>query len=566
MRSYLGPRTLVCVGVRPVRSANTRKEQVMHSTARKSRPRAAVVRLLLLVVALIGSPPCAAFATQVAPGQDAWFGLSLPPGLQPHASPAIIGDRGPVPAMVPAGEEGHRELEGARIQHDLETIVGFSRASRELHEIGGGQLWGRITGFPSGAATVTWAAEQFRAAGIAEVALQSFDQAVDASFWLPLRWEVRLIANPVFGARSQDVVFETAMPLSPSEISGGSLTAPLVFVGTASPAELVHIDVAGKVAIQHVRPQAHTVFERSPTVARAQDLMSRGAVAVLTVIDQPGNGRARDFSNCGGPCFNLGGRDGLFLERVMDAAADAGTLDQLSVHLSLETERRSGLSAVNGVAVIRGSDSQEAIVLNAHADGWFDAAGDNADGLSVLLALARHFAKPENRPERTLVFVASAGHHSPGMNGPRSFVAMNPELAASSVLVFNIEHVAQRNLSRARSLFDDGYREYIADSGEAPIVAGITNRSPFLEDLIRRGVERYGINFVSGASTMASGEGGGYRSLGVPIVTAMQAPPLYHTSGEVLETISTPGLERMARFLAFFVREVDAAPLREIDP
>ena len=68
---------------------------------------------------------------------------------------------------------------------------------------------------------------------------------------------------------------------------------------------------------------------------------------------------------------------------------------------------------MNGVAVIRGSDSQEAIVLNAHADGWFDAAGDNADGLSVLLALARHFAKPENRPERTLVFVASAGHHSP---------------------------------------------------------------------------------------------------------------------------------------------------------
>jgi hypothetical protein len=52
----------------------------------------------------------------------------------------------------------------------------------------------------------------------------------------------------------------------------------------------------------------------------------------------------------------------------------------------------------------------------------------------------------------------------------------------------------------------------------------------------------------------------------MPIVTAMQAPPLYHTSGEVLETISTPGLERMARFLAFFVRGVDAAPLREIDP
>ena len=538
----------------------------MHASARNSRPRADVARRALLFAALIGSLPWAASAAQVASGQDAWFGLPLPPGLQPHMPPAIIGDRGPVPAIVPAGEEGHRELEGARIQRDLEAIVAFSRRSRERREVGNGQLWGRITGLPSGAQTVAWATEQFRAAGISEVELQAFDQAAGVSFWLPLRWEVRLVGNRVFGMGSQDVVFETAMPLSPSEIEGGSLTAPLVFVGTASPAELVHIDVAGKVAVQHVRPQAHTVFERSPAVPRAQDLMSRGAVAVLTVIDQPGNGRARDFSNCGGPCFNLGGRDGLFLERVMDGAAEAGTMDELRVRISLQTERRSGLAAQNGVAIIRGSESDESIILNAHADGWFDAAGDNADGLSVLLALARHFAQPENRPARTLVFVASAGHHSPGMNGPRSFVAMNPELAESSILVFNIEHVAQRNFSRARSLFDDGYREYIADSGEAPIVAGITNRSRFLEDLFRRGVARYGTNFVSGASTMASGEGGGYRSLGVPIVTTMQAPPLYHTSGEVLETISTPGLERMARFLAFFVREVDGAPLKEIDP
>ena len=538
----------------------------MQVSALKSPAGLAVVGRALLVLVLLGCVPWAAATAQASSDPGAWFGLPLPPGLQPHMAPAIIGDRGPVPAIVPAGEEGHRELEGARIQRDLATIVAFSRRSRERREVGDGQLWGRITGLPSGAETVAWATEQFRAAGISEVELQAFDQASDASFWLPLRWEVRLMGDRAYGTGSEDVVFETAMPLSPSEIEGGSLTAPLVFVGTASPAELLHIDVAGRVAVQHVRPQAHTVFERTPAVPRAQDLMSRGAVAVLTVIDQPGNGRARDFSNCGGPCFNLGGRDGLFLESVMDRAAEVGTLGDLRVRISLETERRSGLGGQNGVAVIRGSQSDESIVLNAHADGWFDAAGDNADGLSVLLASARHFARPENRPARTLVFVASAGHHSPGLNGPRSFVAMNAEIAESTVLVFNIEHVAQRNLSRARSLFDDGYREYIADSGEAPIVAGVTNRSPFLEDLFRRGVARYGTNFVSGESTMASGEGGGYRSLGVPIVTTMQAPPLYHTSGEVLETISTPGLERMARFLAFFIKEVDGAPLREIDP
>ncbi len=527
-------------------------------------PTTFVLRALLLVP-LLSLALAQAGLAQAPPGEAPWFGVLLPPGFEPHVSPAIIGDRGPVPATVPQGEEAYAEFEGAAIREDLKTIMGFSKESRESREVGEGQLWGRITGFPSSTNAIHWAVEQFRNAGIANAEVQPFDQDQDASFWLPLSWEVRLLGDPVFGSGSQDVVLETAMPLSPSEIPDG-LTAPLVYVGTARPAELIHIDVSGKIAVQHVTPQAHMVFERNPTVPRARDLFQRGAVAVINVVDQPGNERARDFSNCGGPCFNLGGRDGTFLEAVMNGAAEAGTLDELRIQISLETERRSGLTAENGVAIIPGSRSDESIIINAHVDGWFDGAGDNGDGLAVQVALAKHFAKPGNQPQRTLVFVASAGHHSPGLNGPRNFVAMNPEIGENTVLVLNIEHVAQRNFSPARSLFDDGYREFVADSGEAPIVAGVSNRAPFLESLFQEGVERYGTNFVSAGSSMASGEGGGYRSLGVVLITTMQAPPLYHTSGEVLETISTPGLERIARFLAFFIKEVDQAPRDHINP
>ena len=46
----------------------------------------------------------------------------------------------------------------------------------------------------------------------------------------------------------------------------------------------------------------------------------------------------------------------------------------------------------------------------------------------------------------------------------------------------------------------------------------------------------------------------------------MQAPPLYHTSGETLDVISTPGLERMARFLAYFVKQAGKAPAAQINP
>jgi hypothetical protein len=58
---------------------------------------------------------------------------------------------------------------------------------------------------------------------------------------------------------------------------------------------------------------------------------------------------------------------------------------------------------------------------------------------------------------------------------------------------------------------------------------------------------------------------GGFGPLdGAALVTVMQAPPLYHTTGEVLDVISTPGLERMARILAFFVRESSRAATAEL--
>jgi hypothetical protein len=134
------------------------------------------------------------------------------------------------------------------------------------------------------------------------------------------------------------------------------------------------------------------------------------------------------------------------------------------------------------------------------------------------------------------------------------------------VLMVNIEHVAQRNFSPSRAVAADGYREAIADSGEAPIVAGITNRSPFLNALFDQGVVRFGVNFVSDRSAMQSGETGGYGTLKVARITIMQAPPLYHTTGEVAAVISTPGLERMARFLTYFVKEVDRAAATAINP
>jgi hypothetical protein len=470
-----------------------------------------------------------------------------------------VGTRPPRPAEPPAVGE----LNGAAIKRDVETIVGFARESQRSREIGSGQMWGRVAGFPSSDRTVDWALEQFRRAGISDVRRQTIEQDAKASLWLPLSWQVRLLGDPAFGTGSNDIVLESALPIGPSNIAGGTLTASLVYVGAASPAVLQHIDVKGKIAVQLIVPQGHMLFERGAVDARAEELIKRGAVGVFNLVRLPGNELSRDFSDCGNPCFNIGGRDGWFLEQVLDRASRAGVTVRARIELQTQTFR--GLKAVNGVAVIPGK-SAEAIVLNAHADGWFDGAGDNGDGLAVLIALARHFAKPENRFQRTLAFVASAGHHTPGINGPRASLAANPDIAANAVMLVNIEHVAQRNFSPARSTSSDGYREAVADSGEAPIAVGVTNNSPFLQELIDSGPARFGVNFISERSTFQSGETGGWAASKAAKVSVMQAPPLYHTTGEVLEVISTPGLERIARFLAFLVSAADKAPQERINP
>ena len=517
----------------------------------------------ILVVIFAASAWAQDEATRAAPARKdgPWFGVTLPP--KAGAAPAIkVGARPPRPTSA---DTAAPEFAGASLKTDVETIVGFARAAGTRKEIGNGQMWGRISGFPSSSTTAEWAVDQFRKAGITEVTTQAIAQDEKSSLWLPLSWKVTLLGDPAFGAGSNDVVLESALPVSPSTIQGGTMTAPLVYVGAASPAVLQHIDVKGKIAVQLIVPQGHMLFERGAVDSRADELVKRGAIGVFNLVRLPGNELSRDFSNCGNPCFNIGGRDGLFLESVLDRAAAGGADGKVRARIDLQAQTYRGLKAINGVGVIRGA-SDEVIVLNAHVDGWFDGAGDNGDGLAVLIALARHFAKPANKPQRTIAFVASAGHHTPGINGPRSFVAANPDLAKKAVMFVNIEHVAQRNFSPARTTSADGYREAVADSGEAPIAVGVTNNSPFLQELIDGGPARFGVNFISERSTFQSGETGGWAGLNAAKVSVMQAPPLYHTTGEVLDVISAPGLERIARFLAFLVSAVDKAPRERINP
>ena len=61
---------------------------------------------------------------------------------------------------------------------------------------------------------------------------------------------------------------------------------------------------------------------------------------------------------------------------------------------------------------------------------------------------------------------------------------------------------------------------------------------------------------VRNFSNSIAGDLGGYAPLAVPRVQAIHSGPINYTSGDTLDTISTPGLERAARFYADSVSEI----------
>lgn len=502
---------------------------------------AALMATLWFVGSMAGH---AQVASEARPTSSAWFGIDLPRGLgDAHHAILDVSAKTPSPAVVPPGEESYRELAGSALHQHLEAIVGFSKADRARGE----KAWGRITGFPGADATHEWVRQQFSAAGLQQVEMQTY--VATQPTWYPVSWEVKLLASPSIGAGSRDVVLESAFPTSGSQLQA-PFDAPLVFVGATVDSALPDVEVKGKVAVQTLHPQSGAFSERTRTTERARELGRRGALAVLNVVEQAGNMHVRDFSNCGVPCFNIGTDDGRFLTQVMRQASSngaGGNSAGVRVAITLKTDMREALRGHNTIGIVPGRRSDEFVIVNAHADGWFDAAGDNGDGLAVLIGLARHFAKPEHQPERTLLFVASGGHHGGGMNGPGNLVKMNEALLRKAVLVLNLEHIAQLQFR------NDPFR---VDANEQPMGFGISNEGPAIAAVARRGVERYGFALRPAFSSSIAGDLGGYAPLGVPRVQAIHSGPMYHTSGDTIDTISTPGLERAARFYAYFVEQI----------
>jgi hypothetical protein len=486
------------------------------------------------------------------PQSQAWFGVPTPGPLSAVDQPTFATGPeayGPAPFAGRPKDDVTGALKGERMLADVSTIVGFSLASRDA----GDPLWGRISGLPGEARTVEWAVAQLKAAGLKDARAETY--VSEQPLWLPRTWAVRLTTEG-----SPEVVLKSAVPIRNPTTKPLSASGPLVFAGRGSPAELANLDVKGKVAVVNVVPDDSLFASREKGVAR--ELEKRGAVGVINAVESPGN--LLFYDNRYGceaiPCYLVGGDDGAFLESVIGRAAAAHRTVQAD--LSLTSGTRPNLPALNGVATIPGKSS-EIVIVNAHADAWWTGADDNADGLAVMLGLARYYAHKKEKPARTLLFMVSGGHHT--ANGAAAFIKAHPDLVARTVLVMNLEHLAQVAVAQAPRLDPAGPGGYgsgvwTASTTETVKQAGAANASPYVWALMGKAAKRYGVVTSYKPSASAPGDLGAYIRAGLPSAQLISSEVYYHSSGDTVPTISVPGLERAAAFYAGFIDDVAKAP------
>jgi hypothetical protein len=506
------------------------------------------LRPFLISIALAAAP--------VAAQSGAWFGTPVPPPLSDPRRPIMKHDDefAPLPVQFAHRPGRYDELlDGAALKADHKRIVGFS-----LESLGAGdKVWGRRAATPAFMHTLEWTVNEFKAAGLKNARVETF--AVPNAMWVPQSWKVELVGDPAFGAGTESVTLQSAFPQpGGATINGGRLTAPVIFVGHGTDADLAGRDVKGKIAIVRVRPEPSLFGSAEQGVAAR--LVERGAAGVINSVEGPGNAYYFDARfACGtSPCFMIGGNDGWFLQQVIGKAANAGMLDKLKVNITLASEEKSGLTSGNGIAVIPGQSTKQ-IIINAHADGYFQGGDDNASGLAVLVGLARYFAK-QPQPKHTLMFVASGGHHGPG-NGPGALVAAHPDLKDKTLLILNLEHVAYADVVRGKTRAPNNTgMTWELSVTEAAKAVGVTNESPFLIDLWKQASRCYGVATYQSVGPTVSGDLGGYRPLGVPMTQMIQSGTFYHASGDVYEAVPAQGIERAARFHAYLIEKADQAP------
>jgi len=457
------------------------------------------------------------------------------------ASIASVGSLGvkPQAATCLANIECYSKISGNEIYQWLSELTEFSDQSRRDGNI----MWGRIMGSPYERGAAEWLSDKLKSFGIETVELDSVPLGAQ---WNPTEVELSLVGASSAGAPQQDYRFSSAMAgfgsVQSTDGQGGkTIEAPLIYVGLGTKADLMGRDLKGKVALIHGRAWGGGVIDSS--AAATARIAKTGALATVSLIDRPGNGK---FLARGGgliPHMNLGFIDGTFLRKVIENS-DPDKPPRL--RMTLATEEKKGLSTSVVSAMIPGT-IDETILIQAHLDGFWAAISDNGNGVASVLALAKYYASlPLEKRKRNVQILISGGHED-GSVGSGYFARTRPEILSKTVFALELEHVASKQINETITY------HWEMTNTEATVGIFVVDQSPVIVKAFRDAAERFSISVNQTHLPFYWGDIIGLMPSGVNAGGWTAGGFFYHNSLDSLDAVSPQALHRITAASAMVI-------------
>lgn len=435
-------------------------------------------------------------------------------------------------------------LSGTALMADLTTICAVS----DQAQAAGLLDYGRIAGSAEDSLAAAWIERRMRAIGLSNIERSSY----------PLpdpEWRAMHCGLTLQNAAGQTLDLSSAFTPDEALTTGpDGVTAPLIDIGRGDEATLARLDLRGGIALLQ-SPVAGIAYDH-PARQIVPRLMDRGLAGLIIAVRQPGDPQTRYAVQPGPlrfrantlPWMTISGADAAAIEWFVGAGPASATTARMIVEGHVDT----GLSSANVMGLLPGT-GDGVVLVTAHIDSHWLGATDNASGLSLLLGLAAHFARTP-RLTRTLVFVATGGHHNGPSSGQKHLIASRPDLIERCDLVVNLEHVASREPDPAGGLMP----------GPGPYVAFVPNQNPGLTRLIEAGIERHGVEVLRPFQTFWTADYYVYARLQIPAAMILQPSFWYHTEADTPDKIDPDALAAIARVHADLIAGVDRSSRGEL--
>jgi len=273
--------------------------------------------------------------------------------------------------------------------------------TRHLGTNGSSPLGFRVLGTPEDQETAGYVADQMRAIGLEDVAVESFTGD---------GWRFRGGSVDVQGG-GLDASFDASSNGGVPGTAPGGVSGKVVFVGYGTTSEYRGLDVEGKIVFANwdydhlgIWPN-YLAYEATVHGAKAVIMASAPDHAWYSA----GNGRALG-SNDGECSTTLCAPLAIISKRSAARLTDALAAGSVRATVTLDAENLLDATAYQAIGQITGSTYPDrAIVFTAHQDAWFTSAADDSVAVGMVLAIAKAAIESGYQPEYTWIFAPVTG-------------------------------------------------------------------------------------------------------------------------------------------------------------